>query len=101
MLLLFYATTVFRGNTKTILFLLPIDENGEPTTDAEIPTHGHFLEKEVERIGALQEVLQPIVCKVGIEKTTPQKKKDRLFYIVAQTTPPTPAPISKGSGVFG
>ena len=81
-----YATTVFRGNSKTILFLLPIDENGEPTTDAEIPTHGHFLEKEVERVGALQEVLQPIVCKVGIEKTTPQKKKDRLFYIVAQTT---------------
>ena len=70
-----YATTVFRGNTKAILFLLPIDENGEPTTDAEIPTHGHFLEKEVERIGALQEVLQPIVCKVGIEKTTPQKKE--------------------------
>ena len=79
-----YADTLFRGNTKTIRFLLPTDENGEPTTDAEIPTHGHFLEKEVERIGDLQKVLQPIVCKVGIEKTTPQKKKDRLFYIVAQ-----------------
>ena len=46
-----YATTVFRGNSKTILFILPIDENGEPTTDAEIPTHGHFLEKEIERVG--------------------------------------------------
>ena len=82
-----YATTVFRGNTKTILFLLPTDENGEPTTDVEMPTHGHFLEKEVERIGmeTLRESLQPIVCKVGIEKTTPQKKKDRLFYIVAKT----------------
>ena len=82
-----YATTVFRGNIKTILFLLPTNENGEPTTDVEVPTHGHFLEKEVERIGmeTLRESLQPIVCKVGIEKTTSQKKKDRLFYIVAKT----------------
>ena len=85
-----YATTVFRGNTKTILFLLPIDENGEPTTDAEIPTHGHFLEKEVERIGALQKVLQPIACKVGIEKTTPQKKKidcSTLLYRLQRRVP--------------
>ena len=80
-----YTTIVFRKKTKTILFLVPIDENREPTTDIVVPVHDHFLEKEVERIGELQNLLQPIVCRVGIEKTTPQKKKDRLFYIVAHT----------------
>ena len=42
-------------------FLVPV-EDGEPGTDVETPTHGHFLEKEIEALGeveALQKVHAP------------------------------------------
>ena len=80
------AQSQYRGKNKTILFLVPTDDLGQPTTDEEYPASGHFLEKEVERIGgifALHKTKQPMFCNIGIEKTTPQKKKDKLFYIAA------------------
>lgn len=46
-----FATTTFRKAPRTIMFLLPLGEDGEQATDEETPTHGFFLEKEIEAIG--------------------------------------------------
>jgi len=83
-----YASTTFRTTHRILLFLVPIDENGEPTTDTETPTYGHFLQKEVERLGgveALQGARAPLLCNVGVVRTTPQKKKDRLVAVALPT----------------
>ncbi|KAK3792681.1 hypothetical protein RRG08_032318 [Elysia crispata] len=79
-----YASTTFRGAPRTLLFLVPTGENGEPTTDIETPTYGHFLEKEVGTLGgveALRKARAPLLCNLGAERTTPQKKKDRLASV--------------------
>ena len=79
-----YASTTFRGKPRTIFFLVPTNENGEPTTDVETAVFGHFLEKEVEVLGgveALRKARAPLLCNLGAERTTPQKKKDRLASI--------------------
>ncbi|EDO49458.1 predicted protein [Nematostella vectensis] len=76
-----YASTTFRSAPRTLLFLVPARENGEPTTDVETPTYGHFLEREVEALGGIQALRKahaPLLCNLGAERTTPQKKKDRL-----------------------
>ena len=39
-----YASTTFRGALRDLLFLVPAGEDGEPATDEETPTYGHFLE---------------------------------------------------------
>ena len=36
------APTTFRGAPRTLLFLVPADEDGEPATDVETPTYGLF-----------------------------------------------------------
>ena len=40
-----YAPTTFRGAPRTLLFLVPADEDGQPATDVETPTYGLFLER--------------------------------------------------------
>lgn len=75
-----FASTTFRNAPRTILFLLPLGEDGEPTTDEETPTHGVFLEKEIAAMGgieALEKRKTPLRCWLGEEKTTPNKKKCR------------------------
>ncbi|KAK3738127.1 hypothetical protein RRG08_027740 [Elysia crispata] len=65
-----YASTTFRGAPRTLLFLVPTGENGEPTTDIETPTYGHFLEKEVGTLGgveALRKARAPLLCNLGAE----------------------------------
>jgi len=79
-----FATTYFRGALRTILFLLPLGENGEPSTDEETPTHGVFLEKEIADIGgaaALEKRKTPLRCLLGDQKTTPSKKKCRTVAL--------------------
>ena len=81
-----YAETVYRKKSRIVLFLVPTQENGMPTTDVEIPTYGYFVEKEIERMGgieALYRTKQPILCRIGSEKTTANNKKEKQFYIVA------------------
>ncbi|MEW8689036.1 MAG: hypothetical protein AB2556_24720 [Candidatus Thiodiazotropha sp.] len=76
-----YASTTFGGVPRTLLFLVPDGEDGEPATDVETPTYGHFLEGEVVAIGGIEALLKaytPLLCYLGAERTTPQKKKDRL-----------------------
>ena len=44
----------FRGAPRTLLFLVPAGEDGEPATDVETPTYGHFLGWEVAVIGGIE-----------------------------------------------
>jgi len=86
-----YASTTFRSAPRTLLFLVPAREDGEPATDVETPTYGHFLEREVEALGgieALQKAHAPLLCNLGEERTTPQKKKDRLAALAISRNGP-------------
>jgi len=79
-----FATATFRNASRTILFLLPLGEDGEPPTDNETPTHGVFLEKEIAAMGgieALEKRKTPLRCLLGEEKTTPSKRKCRRVAI--------------------
>ena len=79
-----FAHTTFRNNPRAILFLLPLGEDREPTTDEETPVWGHFLQREVEALGGVEELRRrenQLFCSLGDERTTPQKKKDRLVVL--------------------
>ncbi|MFC1340526.1 MAG: hypothetical protein G8D86_04575 [gamma proteobacterium symbiont of Ctena orbiculata] len=81
-----FCSQMFRGNPRMLLYVVPLDEGGEPTTDVECPTYGYFLEKEIERLGGpaeLEKMRSPILCRFGAEKTTPTKRKDRTVSIAS------------------
>ena len=66
-----YAAATFRKSPLTILFLLPLGEDGKQKTDEETPTHGFFLEKEVAALGgqeALGKRKTPLHCRLGRRK---------------------------------
>ena len=80
-----FSKTKFRNAPRTILFLLPLGEDGKPTTDEETPTQGVFLEKEIAAMGgieALEKRKTPLRCLLGEEKTTPSKRKCRRVALV-------------------
>ena len=63
-----FATTKFRNAPRTILYLLPLGEDGKPTTDEETPTHGVFLEQEIAAIGGIEALAKrktPLRCLLG------------------------------------
>lgn len=79
-----FAHTTFRNKPRTILFLQSLGEDREPTTDEETPVWGFFLQRELEAFGGLGELRRrktQLFCTVGCERTTPQKKKDRLVVL--------------------
>jgi len=79
-----FAVTNFRKARRTLLFLLPLGEDGEPKTDEETPTHGVFLEKAIDGMGgiaALEKRRGFLRCWLGEEKTTPSKRKCRRVSI--------------------
>ena len=79
-----YAAATFRGAARSILFLVPLGPDGEQTTDVETPVFGHFLKREVSALGGIEclgNVAAPMACNIGAERTTPQKKKDRLVAL--------------------
>jgi len=79
-----FATTIFRNSLRTILFLLRLGKDKEPTTDEETPTHGAFLEKEIAAMGgadALEKRKTPLRCLLGEMKTTQNKRKCRVVTL--------------------
>ena len=74
-----------------VFFLVPTGQNGELMTDAEKVVSGFFVEREIENLGgleALQRVRARLLCRLGAERTTSQKKKDRLASVAYTTTTP-------------
>ena len=77
-----YGKRLFRGVEKTALFLQAIGDDGAPTEDFDKPVWGHFLQQEIDKTD-IDRIEGFLYCQLGREKTTGQKKKDRLaalFY---------------------
>ena len=77
--ILSYSRSLFRGKTKTFLSL---EKNEQPENRFLI--WGHFIEEEFKRIEEkedLNKIPQPVFCRLGIVRTTPNKKKARTCAI--------------------
>ena len=74
-----YSRSLFRGKTKTYLYLEKIDNQGNPFL-----VWGHWIEEEFKKIEEkedLDKIPQPVLCRLGMVKTTPNKKKARTCII--------------------
>ena len=74
-----YSRTIYRGNIKTFLYLERIDQ-----PENRFLVWGHWIEEEIKKIEEKEElnkIAKPIFCRLGIVKTTPNKKKARTCAI--------------------
>ena len=77
--ILSYSRSKFRGKNKTFLY---IERSKEP--ENKYLVCGHWIEEEIRKIEEnkeLSKIPKPIFCRLGIIKTTPNKKKARLCNI--------------------
>ena len=66
-----YSRSLFRGKTKTYLYLEKIDNQGSPFL-----VWGHWIEEEFKKIEEkedLDKIPQPVLCRLGMIRTTPNK----------------------------
>ena len=71
--ILSYSRTIFRGKTKTFLYL---ERSNQP--ENKFLVWGHWIEEEIKKIEKKKElyhIAKPIFCRLGMVKTTPNKKK--------------------------
>ena len=74
-----YSQTTFRGKIKTFLHVERLDK-----TYGEYLVNGYWIEKEVRKIEEnrkLNTIAKPVVCRLGMVKTTPNKRKARTCTI--------------------
>ena len=77
--ILSYSRTIFRGNKKTFLYL---ERSNQP--ESKFLVWGHWIEEEIKKIEEkkeLNKIAKPIFCRLGMVKTTPNKKKARTCAI--------------------
>ena len=74
---------MYRGAEKTVFFLLPLGENGEPITDAEVPLWGCFVQEEAKKM-QLSKVDSCLFCRLGREKRTPSRKQGRVVPLFVE-----------------
>lgn len=60
-----FAETTFCGLSRTVIFQLLVNEDGQPRTEVEMPVYGHLLKKEIGRLGDT-EMLQEKACPIAI-----------------------------------
>ena len=78
-----YSRTIFRGKIKTFLYLEKIGQ-----TESNFLVWGHWIEEEIKKIEEREElnkIAKPIFCRLGMVKTTPNKKKARTCVICYNT----------------
>ena len=74
-----YSQATFRGKIKTFLHIERLDK-----TPGEYLVNGYWIEEEVKKIEEnkkLNKILKPVVCRLGMVKTTPNKRKARTCTI--------------------
>ena len=74
-----YSQTIYRGNIKTFLYLEGIDQ-----PENRVLVWGHWIEEEIKKIEEKEElnkIAKPIFCRLGMVRTTPNKKKARTCTI--------------------
>ena len=77
--ILSYSRTIFRGKTKTFLYL---ERSNQP--ENKYLVWGHWIEEEIKKIEEnkeLNHIAKPVFCRLGMVKTTPNKKKARTCTI--------------------
>ena len=83
-----YAETTCRNAPRTILFAIPLDENGQPTTPVDTPIWGPFLQEELAKIAPLATLVgKQLYCRLGHEKTTKSKHKCRIAQLFVPQDP--------------
>ena len=78
-----YSRSLFRGKTKTYLYLEKIDQPENPFL-----VWGHWIEEEIRKIEEkedIDKIPQPVFCRLGMVRTTPNKKKARTCTICYNT----------------
>ena len=78
-----YSRTIYRGNIKTFLYLEEIDQ-----PENKFLVWGHWIEEEIKKIEEREElnkIAKPIFCRLGMVRTTPNKKKARTCAICYNT----------------
>ena len=79
-----YSKTKFRGKNRTYIHIQPIDPEGKEKGETKI-LYGYWIEEEIQKIQQnteLEKIPNPVVCRLGITKTNPNKKKFRTCVIV-------------------
>ena len=77
--ILSYSRSLFRGKTKTFIYIEKTDQQGSPFL-----VWGHWIEeafKKIEEKEGLEKIPQPVFCRLGMIRTTPNKKKARTCDI--------------------
>ena len=78
-----YSRSLFRGKTKTFIYIEKTKQPGSPFL-----VWGHWIEEEFKRIEEkedLDKIPQPVLCRLGMIRTTPNKKKARTCTICYNT----------------
>ena len=73
-----FSKTIFRGKTKTYLHLIAIAEGVQERK--EIVVNGYYIEEEIKKIEQQEEltnIKHPVICRLGMLKTNPNKRKFR------------------------
>ena len=77
-----FSKTMFRGTTKTYLHLVAIVEG--VLERKEIVVNGYYIEEEIKKIEQQEEltnIKHPVICRLGMLKTNPNKRKFRTCTI--------------------
>ena len=77
--ILSFSRSLFRGKTKTFIYIEKTDKQGSPFL-----VWGHWIEEEFKRIEEkedIKKIAQPVLCRLGMVRTTPNKKKARTCTI--------------------
>ena len=79
-----YSKTTFRGKNRTYIHIQQIDKNGKEYGETKI-VYRYWVEEEIQKIQQnieLDKIPHPIVCRLGLTKTNPSRKKFRTCTIV-------------------
>ena len=76
-----YSRSFFRGKEKTYLYL---EKTDQPKNNFLV--WGHWIEEEIKKIEDREDIyisglIQPVLCRLGMVRTTPNKKKARTCTI--------------------
>ena len=81
--ILSYSRSLYRGKTKTFIYIERSNHQGNPFLVC-----GHWIEEEFKKIEEkedLGKIPQPVLCRLGMVRTTPNKKKARTCTICYNT----------------
>ena len=77
-----FSKTIFRGKTKTYLYLIALSEDLQERK--EIVVTGFYIDEEIKKIEQREEltnIRHPVICRLGMLKTNPNKRKFRTCTI--------------------